>query len=133
MKANAGNPEFRDLAWTSPEEKMETLINNVKDSIQFDTLKNELSFPDSSNINTIKKTPHEWEQAVYKMLVDPTNGKTDWLLWSLEKIWLYLWMWSKVKNAASREMDMIYQLAIEGIKMIRDSGQETMKEDRSND
>jgi hypothetical protein len=29
-------------------------------------------------------------------------------------------------------MAMIYQVAIEGIKVIRASGQETMKEDRSN-
>ncbi|MCR5155982.1 MAG: hypothetical protein K6C96_04820 [Butyrivibrio sp.] len=35
-------------------------------------------------------------------------------------------------DPASREMAMIYQVAIEGIKMIRDSGQETMKEDRGN-
>ncbi|RKM59236.1 hypothetical protein D6855_10035 [Butyrivibrio sp. CB08] len=34
-------------------------------------------------------------------------------------------------DPASREMAMIYQVAIEGIKMIRNSGQETMKEDRS--
>jgi hypothetical protein len=35
-------------------------------------------------------------------------------------------------DPASREMAMIYQVAIEGIKKIRESGQETMKEDRSN-
>ncbi len=34
-------------------------------------------------------------------------------------------------DPASREMAMIYQVAIEGIKKIRDSGQQTMKEDRS--
>lgn len=33
-------------------------------------------------------------------------------------------------DPASREMAMIYQVAIEGIKMIRESGQQTMKEDR---
>ena len=33
-------------------------------------------------------------------------------------------------DPASREMAMIYQVAIEGIKMIRSSGQQTMKEDR---
>ncbi len=36
------------------------------------------------------------------------------------------------QDPASREMAMIYQVAIEGINMIRNSGQETMKEDRSN-
>ena len=35
-------------------------------------------------------------------------------------------------DPASREMAMIYQVAIEGIKIIRASGQETMQEDRSN-
>ncbi len=34
-------------------------------------------------------------------------------------------------DPASREMAMIYQVAIEGINMIRNSGQETIKEDRS--
>ena len=33
-------------------------------------------------------------------------------------------------DPASREMAMINQVAIEGIKMIRNSGQETIKEDR---
>ncbi|MCR5670879.1 MAG: hypothetical protein K6G10_07740 [Butyrivibrio sp.] len=33
-------------------------------------------------------------------------------------------------DPASREMAMVYQVAIEGIKMIKASGQETMKEDR---
>ncbi|WP_022773071.1 hypothetical protein [Butyrivibrio sp. AE2015] len=36
-------------------------------------------------------------------------------------------------DPASREMAMIYQVAIEGINMIRNSGQQTMKEDRSGD
>ena len=36
------------------------------------------------------------------------------------------------QDPASREMAMIYQVAIEGIKVIRASRQETMKEDRSN-
>ena len=34
-------------------------------------------------------------------------------------------------DPASREMAMIYQVAIEGINMIRNSGQQTIKEDRS--
>lgn len=33
-------------------------------------------------------------------------------------------------DPASREMAMIYQLAIEGIKKIKESGQETIREDR---
>ncbi len=33
-------------------------------------------------------------------------------------------------DPSSREMAMIYQVAIEGIKMIKASGQETIKEDR---
>ena len=33
-------------------------------------------------------------------------------------------------DPASREMAMIYQIALEGIKMIRASGQQTMKEDK---
>ena len=36
-------------------------------------------------------------------------------------------------DPASREMAMIYQVAIEGINMIRNSGQQTMKEDRGNE
>ena len=34
-------------------------------------------------------------------------------------------------DPASREMAMIYQVALEGIKIIRASGQQTMKEDKS--
>ena len=34
-------------------------------------------------------------------------------------------------DPASREMAMIYQVALEGIKIMRASGQETMKEDKS--
>lgn len=34
-------------------------------------------------------------------------------------------------DPSSREMAMIYQVAIEGIKKIRESGQETMKEERN--
>ena len=34
-------------------------------------------------------------------------------------------------DPASREMAMIYQIALEGIKMIKNSGQETIKEDRT--
>ena len=34
-------------------------------------------------------------------------------------------------DPASREMAMIYQLAIEGIKMIKASGQQTVREDKS--
>ena len=33
-------------------------------------------------------------------------------------------------DPASREMAMIYQVALEGIKIMRASGQETMKEDK---
>lgn len=33
-------------------------------------------------------------------------------------------------DPASREMAMIYQVALEGIKMMKASGKETMKEDR---
>lgn len=121
MKANAGNPEFMDLVGNTPEEKMETLINNVKESIQFDNLKNELSFPDSSSVGNIEKMPHEWEQAVYKMLVDPTNGKTDWVLWSLEKVWLYLWMKGGIKNAAAKEMDIVMNVIDEYTKAIQDA------------
>lgn len=34
-------------------------------------------------------------------------------------------------DPASREMAMIYQVAIEGIKKIRESGQDTLKEDKN--
>ncbi len=34
-------------------------------------------------------------------------------------------------DPASREMAMIYQVALEGIKRIKDSGQDTIKEDKS--
>lgn len=121
MKANAGNPEFMDLVGNTPEEKMVNLINNVKETIQFDNLKNELSFPDSSGVDNIEKMAHEWEQAVYKMLVDPTNGKTDWVLWSLEKVWLYLWMKGGIKNAAAREMDIVMNVIDEYTKAIQDA------------
>lgn len=79
----------------------------------------------------VQYMPHEWEQAVYRMLVDPTNGKTDWVLWSMEKMWLYLWMGKEIKNAAAKEMDFVLTAIEEYKKAIQDLVENWGKYDRA--
>lgn len=120
INANAGNPNFTELAWETLEDKFDTLVNNTKDTIGFDRLNNELSFPDWEGARKISKMPHRWEQAVYRMLVDPVYWKFDNLMGSLEQMWLYLWMKKSIKNAQTKDLKFVTDVLEEYKKAMQD-------------
>ena len=120
IDANAGNPNFTELAWETLDDKFDTLVENIKGAIWFDRLKNELSFPDWDWIKEVPKMLHEWEEAVYRMLVNPTNWEFDGLLWSLEQMWLYLWMKEPIKNAATKDLKFVTDVLEEYKKAMED-------------
>ena len=110
INANSWNPSFLAIDWKELEDKFNTLINNIKENIQFEDLKQQLSFPDKSWVEGVEYMPHEWEEAVYKMLTDPNTWISDWLIGSLNSMWLYLWQKNTIKNSTTKDMSMVLDL-----------------------
>lgn len=118
IKANMWNPEFKWIPWEDYNEKFDNLLQNIKDSIWFDNIKERLTFPWTYKEWSIQFMKHEGEEAVYKMLY---NNQADnfWMLNNLESYWLYLWNSKNLDVRDIAEMDIVNSVIDDYIRRMR--------------
>ena len=107
IETNRGNPNFRAMG--DSDVAFKTLIENVKQTIQFDELSQRLSYQAETELKKwAKHIPHDWEQFLFKMI---EWKDADKYLEQLRTYWLYMqWSSKKVKGTFVNEQELINKI-----------------------